>query len=225
MSRQTRLTLFTLAPSAFSSSVCIVVLLAILGVADWAFITRNPLLYHYLFGPQGLAGIVHPPQLELGTTWHHLSSRLSGKALPSYLFVLGIAAAVYTVLELSVNTVRGMERSTATLLQIQPSSRRQLLREAGERALVRFVVGLAWVVYTLTLFKAIVPWCVASSRFGIATISDWRHLGYVIVSLVALLAALHVQIVLLRLFVLRARVFGGTDVLLEAEQKPTIHRV
>ncbi|HSX30597.1 MAG TPA: hypothetical protein VLE99_01650 [Candidatus Saccharimonadales bacterium] len=188
-----------------------------LAAPNWAFITNNVLLYKYYFGPSGLVGEVHPAT-TLTSLWHSLTSHTVIRDALSYLFILLIAVAIFSALEGGGRVATELSDEAGMLRDAKMRHLRFLAPELWLRATVRMAVAVLWTIYIVIFVGRILPFCITQSRVGIATIGHAGQARHIVLSYAILLTALHLHIVFVRLILLRPRVFGGADILLEAER-------
>lgn len=86
--------------------------------------------------------------------------------------------------------------------------RKVLLREVYQKTAIRFCTFLFWLLYIQLFFRIIVPYVLAAAHIGGGNIVSLRAIPYMILSFVIMTVALHVHVILLRLVMLRPRVFS-----------------
>lgn len=205
---QTRLFKLLLQPSLLSAALVSVASGLIVAIGNWAGIINSRLGYDYL----SLGTVLDTTPTAVTA---RLSDLFSGQA-----FYITLVCVVAVAVSIGVYLFLGsIEQAAAsilnTLFNVQSakgSAKRQAMAEAGVRTSFRVVVLIAWILYSVLFAAFLLPTLVALFQNGIA---DLAHVAWLalIVSYVGLWFALHVHLIFLRLFLLRPRVFGGTDVI------------
>ncbi len=193
----------------------VAVAVGVLGYNTWMYITKNQLFYDNLFGAYGLKTYVWEHSLG-ATTW---KNSFLASPLAYYVFVVVAALAagliVYTVVEMFGLLVRGGRLALRGVITLLAVHHRVRLVRLGLR-----VLALAgWALYTAFFLSTILPFVIVLSQTGVdrvhgGTVTGWWACAGAFVILVA---ALHLQVVFLRLVTLRARLFLGDRAIEEAE--------
>lgn len=184
--------------------------LGLLGAANWAFITSNPLLYDFFFGEAGVVTILETAP-EPDTT--------TASPILYYAAVSAVAITVGVVLFLGLRSIhRQISSRTGRPLPTKLERYRQhvLNEELGARIAFRFGVLVAWLVYGVLFMQFLLPFAVLLSRIGaeqLSTVDGWlKNLwGFLLIAL-----ALHIHVIFARLLVMRPRLYGGEAAIEEA---------
>lgn len=126
--------------------------------------------------------------------------------LPLLIFWALIGVVVYLFAVSIFNAVR----HTAELkgeLEYANVNRRSLLMQAGMHLAIRLVALIVWVAYINFFLHQIVPYCMAATLAGMSQITTWQGIGFIILAAVVLVLAIHLHAIMLRLIVLRPRIF------------------
>lgn len=219
--QQLRLAYFALLPSLSSGIICVALSLIIVLSKTWPFITHNPLLYQYLFGPEGLTQGAQLKPPDTLTDWYGLAVHYQFQRgfVFSYLIIALMGAASYSILEAGWQAAIRTKQIRYGLRGLHPASKKQAIRDLAWRTLLRLGALLSSFFYVFYIMRTIVPYAIAQSRFGIATAQEVSHIGYILLASATLCIGFHGFVVLVRLFLLRPRIFDGTDVLLRSESK------
>ncbi len=115
-----------------------------------------------------------------------------------YMFAINIFGVVQRVAELGdeLNNFTNMNRG-------------QIIRESLEKLGIRLVVIVVWIPYILLFFHHIVPYVIELALVASSNLASVTGVGYVVLATVVLAISLHVHTVLLRLLVLRPRLFSN----------------
>lgn len=114
-----------------------------------------------------------------------------------YLFAINIIRAIRNQLELNQE------------LSYVHVNRRKLIWTAVEHFMIRLIIVLIWVSYTLFFFRTIVPYCGTAALAGSGEASIWLSAGFVLTSILVMVVAVHIHTILLRLFLFKPRVLSS----------------
>jgi hypothetical protein len=206
-------------PSLLSGTACILAVAGFLGLTSWAFLAHNPALSTYFFGPNGIVTALQRSPFGLATLRHRLFANDLHRAMLTYLFILLLTVAVFTLLEGIVTTAGSVSAVVGDWRIARLRHLATLQRDIWIRMACRLGVTMVGTVYLVVFLSVVVPYCVSAVRYGVALSADGLpYLRHVAVGMGILLLTLHGHIVLLRLFMLRLRIFGDTAVLLQLER-------
>jgi hypothetical protein len=120
----------------------------------------------------------------------------AGVGIVAYAFTAAIINALHTVVELQ-------EESTYV-----HASRRELLKNAGERLLLRLGALIVWFIFLNYTLHLIIPYAIAVGYAGTSTSSWLQGSLYLLAGIGVLIICAHAHTILLRLIALRPRLFG-----------------
>ncbi len=212
---QFRLILFLLQPSLTSGVLCVALSIGGLVLTGRAFLVHNALLSKYFFGPDGLVTVLQSSPSGFAGLWHSVIGHRPNDNLISYLFVLLIAVAAYTILEGIIKLSGDIGQAAGDARNARLQAKLALGREIARRALLRGVIAAVSFGYALAFLRVILPFCISLSRFGIGAHRWWDA----VLAALLLCGALHVIVILARLIILRPRIFGGADEIILIELK------
>ncbi len=196
--RPGQMTALVIQPSFFSGTVSLIASILLLGAANLPSVINQPAVHDYFLGSDGLVTL-----LRSSDSTSSLFSQSSFNNVITLLAALGFGVVVLIVLEI----VRRVRADAA------PISRHEARMRFGTRLLVTVV----WLVYFVVTLKIIFPFCILASQVGVHALWGVRALGYIFFGVGLLWLCFHLHTVLMRLFVLRIRVFGGEEAIMEAE--------
>lgn len=206
--RQLRLFVLLLQPSIFSFTLITVLTGALLAGGNWSGITNSRLLYDYLS-----IGNVLDTTPESFTVF--FDALMRGQAV-LLLGVLSVAIVVSLLVYLFLDKIEGMLSdflaSTFNTQATSGQARGQILAEIAAHLIFRAGAFVGWGMYSALFVALALPYLVFMFGSGIADLNNiqWE---YVLPAYILLWWALHMHVVFLRLFLLRPRVFGGSDVI------------
>ncbi|HSE61344.1 MAG TPA: hypothetical protein VLA88_03540 [Candidatus Saccharimonadales bacterium] len=199
-----RLVLLLLRPSIVSGMATLTAAAAVIGAANWTYITYTSGLYDFFFGRSGLVTALEAaPDLEAPT---------AAAQSPLYVIMVAVIAVGGGILVFSLlHFIHGLMRraSEHQTTQLEIYRRRVLRQEFGSRLLSRALILVCWVGYMVVFLQWMVPYGILWSRVGaedLMSTEGWIQNGTAF-ALIAI--GLHIHIIMARLFVMRPRVFGG----------------
>lgn len=148
---------------------------------------------------------------RLGDTYRRFSDSILGNSFISNLPLFIFWGLVGLVVYLFAANIMTALRNTAELkneLDYVHADRGQLLWQSVRHLLVRLVVLVVWVGYIMFFFQRVLPYCVTASVVGSAQLNTTQDSLYILLSITVTAAALHIHVVLLRLLLLRPRIFS-----------------
>jgi len=204
---QERLIGVLLRPSLFSSTVSMVISLAVLGAANWTYVSHKLLFYDYFFGPDGMVRAI-----QESSDSSAILDVVFSKSFGYNLAILGgaIAAgfAVFILLQVLSRVTKDASGVYEDLRAIDSVPKRMIEREIGRRIIMRIVLAVVWIAYTFVTIKLIMPFCVFTTGVGLKALWGLDGIAFILFGLAMSFACLHLHVVLARLFLFRPRVFG-----------------
>ncbi len=185
-------------------------------VVNWSYILQNFLFYDYFFGPQGVVTTLRD-EAGLGS-YSSGSSVLTQEQVSRHMSIIGGALVGALALGLAIKLIAKLIASASMTLKeltaVETPAKHEVEKEMGRRLTIRAVVLAVWILYTVVFVKAVLPFTILASQIGL---SDGRTLttgiSYMLFAGLMLFATVHMHVIMLRLFMLRPRVFGGKDVI------------
>jgi hypothetical protein len=202
--------LLLLKPSLASFMLTIIAAAGLLGAANWAFITSNPFLYEFFFGPGGVV------------TAFESSPGFQAADAPPLMYYIGVSVAAIVGGGVLFFILRGLHQLLRTMTsshqqtQLEQYRHHVLSQELGGRIAFRAGVFIVWVGYTALFLQFFLPFGVLMSRIGaeqLDTPEGWLRNVW---AFVIVWFCLHLHIIFARLFVMRPRLFGGEAAIEEA---------
>jgi len=151
-------------------------------------------------------------QLSAPTRYQALTSQLAANSFISNLPLLLFWTLVGLVVYLFVANIFASIRNTAELhseLGYVNANRHGLLMGAAKHLLLRLTVLMIWIAYIIFFMNHILPYCVASALAGTNDIGNLHGGLYILLSIAIMTLAIHLNIIFLRLLLLRPRVFSS----------------
>ncbi|HSW81292.1 MAG TPA: hypothetical protein VLG40_02745 [Candidatus Saccharimonas sp.] len=210
-----RLALLFVRPSVFSFTATLIVAGLIIAGMSWSYFMTMPFVHDYLFGRSGaLTVLAKTPDLLSASRTVFFSQPTSYNA---FIFVgaVVIGLVVFIVLQLFTRAATDVSSMWREIHQAQGETKKELEQEIELRIGFRAAMVLLWIGYIIVFVKLLLPFIILIEQFGItnfATISGW---WYGLLGFGLLAASLHVHIIFMRLMLLRPRVFGGENILVD----------
>jgi hypothetical protein len=211
---QRHFTRLLLRPSVFSGSIMSLLAIALVSVSNWSYLLEHFFFYDYFFGPEGFVTDINNTAATDGL--HDISAFIGQSASYNILIIIVailVGLIVYTVLQV-LGRIANDASATWESLHAQTISG---AREIGIRWIIHIVVAFAWLVYVLLFINVILPFCILAAQVGIRQLWSPAGLAYVAFGTLLTFLGLHMHVIFIRLLLLRARVFGGNDAILEDE--------
>ena len=155
--------------------------------------------------------------LNFNADQSHSSAQAIGRTLDSNKFISNLPLLLFwclvgfVVYMFAVNIFGVVQRAAELgdeLNNFTNLNRGQIIRESLEKLGIRLVVIAVWIPYILLFFHHIIPYVIGLALAASPELTSASGVGYVILAPVVLAISLHVHTVLLRLLVLRPRLFS-----------------
>lgn len=188
-------------PSWLSAFLCVVLALATTILVAVATTYKSSSLRIDLINYHSSTGVYQAANSKLFT-----NTFIANLPLIAFWTIVGFVVYLFTI-----NIIRAIS-STAELkdeLEYVNVDRHSLIWSAVEQLLVHLLVLVVWVGYIVLFVQKILPYCMNLANIGATQISSVSGIFYLIASFAILTIALHVQVVMLRLLLLRPRVFSS----------------
>lgn len=198
-----------LLPSVSSLLLSLVIALAIVGTAFFlAQIHQNTELNRSILDES------HGAASAFSSSYHDFGQRYAGNGIISYLplfiFWGGVGVLVYSFAANIVSGLKGVAEVGAELEYVHVDKRAVILN-AIERLTIRIVVAVLLIVFVQFSLETLLPAAAAVLHVMTTASSTVTIVQYGAAFVLSLLAAWHVLTVLLRLLVLRTRIFYTPD--------------
>lgn len=207
---QRSLTRALLTPSLLSGYITFFVVLIVLGVSAWSYVSQGELLHAYLFGPFGIVtAMLYAPDFSAVFRRTIINNPFTYNA---FILVCALLIGVF-VFEL-FEALRRFSSSTSVVwyeFHADTPQAKEALKETLARMAARCLGAIGLVLYGLFLANILAPFCILMVQNGIDQLSSSFLLavGTFVLSFLYLAVSLHVIVVLVRLSLLRPRLFGG----------------
>jgi len=137
----------------------------------------------------------------------HLAQNQVISNLPLFLFWAALGVVVYLLATSLWGWLANAEELREEMDYVN-APRQWILRTILIHLAVRLMVVLLWVLYLQVFLKVFVPYVLAAAHVAATNLSSLGGAGYGLLALATGVLALHIHIVLLRLLLLKVRIFG-----------------
>ena len=203
-----------LRPSLFSGVVCALVAIIVPIVVNWSVVLKNTTFYNYFTGPDGLVTeLRHTPGTPV-TVNDILASKSLGHNASIFVGALAAGVAVFIAVRIVVHLISSVSMTLKEINAVDTPAKHIVEREMERRFVIRIIVAAIWVLYILISIKAILPSAILASQNGFDEVPVSTGIYDTLFAGSLLFFALHFHVIMLRLLVLKPRVFGGEDAVL-----------
>lgn len=209
--KQSRLIFILLRPSMTSFFCTGIFVAATLLGASWSYLKTQSFFSIYLSGEYSLRTLL----AEINTAVGHTLDKL----LSYNILVIGgallVGIIVYVILQ-SATHMHEEISSSFSEIEYTNQDKHRAEKNLEKRIGLRITTAVAWIIYTFIFFDVIVPFTatlVTKNSMHVTVLGSFYNL----LVFAGLWVATHVHIIFFRLFLLRPRVFGGHDVLIERD--------
>lgn len=208
-----RLALLFIRPSVFSFTATLIVAGIIIAIMSWSYITTMPFVQDYLFGKNGASTILTKTPDLLSASRSVLFSQPASYNAFIFIGAAIIGTVVFIVLQLFTRAATDVSDIFKQIHQAQGETKKELEQEIELRIGFRAAMVLLWIGYIIIFVKLLLPYIILIEQFGVTNFATATGWGYGLLGFGLLAASLHVHIIFMRLMLLRPRVFGGQNLL------------
>lgn len=205
-----------LRPSLLSGSICFGAATFLLGISFWSYSTKVDFITDVLFGPSGITASLRNAvdNFDIFSQVFNDVSIMYGIAI--FLAALITGVVVYFVLELSERLISSVSESYLSFFDTDAYLRKTTGRELLLKVVLRIFILISWCLYTIFFSQVLLPFCILTAKIDVGSIDFLNQLSFSALGFLLFLLGLHLHVIFLRLLVLRPRVFGGEQEIIEA---------
>lgn len=194
-------------PSLVSGLVVGTLAFLILAAANFSYLLRSGLLYDAIFGKGTPYDLIQSSRDNAGVINEAvLGNPLFNKVL-FFAFWMLVGFMVYALLSSLSQTINETEQKLKSLRYVH-ASQAQIKRDIVLRLSLRAIGLISGIVYFWVFIRLILPFCIFATQIGLGNLSSVSGWLYLLLGYAVLLMALHAFVIILRLIVLRPRVYG-----------------
>ena len=210
-----RLDNLLLKPSLFSGIICTLFAATVPVAVNWTYVLKNVLFYDYFLGPDGLVTSLRNQPSGASTVSNVLASKSLGHNMLILMGALAAGLGIFLAVKIVSNLIRSVSITLKEVHAVETPAKHIVERELSRRIIIRLIVAAIWVVYTIISIKVILPFAILASQIGLSENSPISTgIYYTLFAGGLLFLALHAHVIMARLLLLKARVFGGEDAIL-----------
>jgi hypothetical protein len=198
-------------PSPLSVVLIFVIAIVWLSVSSWLYFSDNPLVYQYIFGPQGATSYAWEGTESVASWGSKFFSSDAGYYVLLVTVSLIIGVAAFAMLQASSLLIRG---TTRFIQRTENATRPVVMLEIFTQLWVRCVALVGWAWFTAITVGSIMPLLDLLVENGASHIRNYSLTGtwYYAQALLLFTLTLHMHTVFARLVLLRPRIFGSRNV-------------
>lgn len=200
--------------TSFLAVSTIAVLVQIL--VGWQLGQKTGIIYEYLLGSQSSAREIEVAK----TTFDALNNTVLGnpelnKAL-FFIFWAFVGLVIYLIVS-GISSSIGAMLNTVNEYHSQNIRKGLLAHRITTRIILRLMIFLLLIMFTYVFLSVFLPVSLLSTKIGFVNLATFNGLMYIFLSFFIIVASLHVLVILLRLFMLRLRLYAGDEDILLAK--------
>lgn len=190
--------------------------LAVMVIAGFAYVTRNGLFYEYLFGSGSSVALIEASSSTLAALNETIFGNTVLNKLLFFVFWMVIGLIVYVFISGIGSGVSSAEHTLEEVTFVNAQKLR-LGSELGLKVVLRIIAAGLLLIYGILMVQILVPFGILCARIVAGNIREPFNWLYGLLGFFVLSASIYIGTVLLRFFLLRPRVFGGWEDVLEDE--------
>lgn len=209
--QQRRIVTFLLRPSSFEAVVLLLLSVVCIALTSWSALTHSPLFFDMFFGDTGIVSNLN----KASDTINSYVSEFSAHPILYYvvltLMAVIVGLSVFVAMQSITTGVSAFSHFLNDIHTTTDENRKVYEKEVELRAVVRLLVFILWVVIAAASVTWAFPKAIELSQAGAMALPGMRGVWYIALSVSLVFTLLHLQVVSLRLFLLRPRIFGLED--------------
>jgi len=209
--QQRRIIVFLLRPSSFETTILLLFSVVFIALASWSAITHSPLFFDMFFGDTGIVSNLNKASDTINAYVSDFSAHPSLYYVVSLLIALVVGLSVFVAMQSITSGVSAFSHFLSDIHTTTEENRKIYQKEVELRAVARLLVFIIWIIVTAISVTWAFPQAIELSQTGAMALPEIRGIWHVALAVAVVFALLHLQVVLLRLFLLRPRVFGLED--------------
>lgn len=214
--KQTRFSRLLIQPSIGGLMIILGLSLVVMVISGFSYVTRNGLFYDYLFGPDSSTTLIETSQSTVAVFNETVFGNPTLNKILFFVFWMVIGLVVYVVLSGLGSGISSAEHSIEEAHFVHAQKLR-LGSELGLKVVLRVIASGLLILYLFAFFKILLPFGVLCARITSGDISQLINWLYALMGFSVLCATFYLGMLLLRLLLLRPRVFGGLEDMIQDE--------
>lgn len=203
-------------PSSTSLLVAFGLALFVMLAAGFSYITDNNLFYEYLYGSNSSAMLIETSRSTIAVFNETVFGNSILNKFLFFTFWMVIGLIVYVIVSGLVAGVNTAEQAFSESKFIHAEKLR-MGSEFGLKVVLHIIaVGLLF-LFTFIFIKILLPFGILCARIVAGDLKNSTNWLYGLLGFVVLATSIHLATILLRFLVLRPRIFGGYEDILQDE--------
>lgn len=215
---QSRFTRLILQPSTGGLLSILALAFVIMAVSGFSFATRNNLFYDYLFGAGSSVTLIETSRTTFAVFNETVFGNSTLNKILFFVFWMSIGLIVYVIVS-GVGAGVSSAEHTVEEANFVHAQKLRMGSELGLKVVLRFIALGLGLIYLVLSYKVLLPFGVLCARILAGDLSNLTNWLYGLLGFVVLCGSFYLGLVLLRFLLLKPRVFGGWEDLLEDEMQ------
>lgn len=209
-------------PSFASTVLCVMGSALVMAAAALSYNAKTGFLYDLLLGPGSSIGLLKSGQDTLDTIFQTTFGNALLNKIIFFAFWCFVGLVVYILISGAGKTTLAISDVTHQL-QYFNVRKKQFEEQLGLRLMVGAIALLGLFIYGVFFMRMLFPFALLCGQIGVGDISSINGWLYILAGFTVLTLSFHLIIVALRLLLLRPRLFGGSQDIIEDEIAHTQH--
>jgi hypothetical protein len=209
-------------PSLGSLALCTGLSALTLLITTLAFNARTGFLYDVLFGPDSSVELIQSTRGTVNAIYQTAFSNSILNKIIFFVFWCLVGLLVYTLLSGIGKTTSAIAETNQRMHYLN-AKKTQLEQQLGLRLIVYSMAALFGFLYSIFFIKTLFPFSILCARIGVNTLNSIGGWGYLLAGFIVLSVSFHIFIVVVRLFLLRPRIYGGWEDIIDSEFSESHH--
>ena len=213
---QSRFTRLLIKPSTASLLTALVLALLVLFVSGFSYASKNNLLYDYLFGSGSSVTLIESSRSTIAVFNETVFGNPTLNKILFFIFWMAVGLIVYVFLS---GVGSGISTAEQTLEQTRfvHAQKLRMGSELGLRVVLRLIALSLLTVFLFLFLKILLPFSLLCARIAAGELGDLMNWLYALLGFIVLVASFHLITILIRFLLLKPRIFGGYEDILQDE--------
>lgn len=211
---QSRFTRLLIRPSTASLITGVGLSLLVIVISGFTYATKNNLFYDYLFGAGSSTTLIETSRSTIALFNETVFGNTLLNKLLFFVFWMAIGLIVYVFLSGIGSGVSSAEH-TIEESNFVHAQKLKMGSELGLKVVLHIIGAGLLLVFLFLFFKILLPFGVLCSRILAGDLSNLNGWLYALLGFTVLLTSFHIGTMLIRFLLLRPRIFGGNEEILE----------
>lgn len=211
-------------PSLSSLVLCLTASALLLVVSSISYNAQSGFLYDFIFGPDSSVDLIESGRSTFDAIYQTAFGNPLLNKIVFFAFWCLVGLVVYFLLTGAGKTTSVIS-DTAHQLHYFNARKKQFEQELGLRLIIASIAVLFGLIYSVFFIRTLLPFSVLCGRIGVGSLNTLSGWLYTMAGFAVLALSLHIFIVTLRLLLMRPRLYGGGDDVIENEMANEQHGI